>query len=54
MNISRILDQTMFFEVISHGSKESLSKYCMPCERRKHTVLFREGEPGEAMYLLVR
>ena len=26
----------------------------MPCERRKQTILFREGEPGEAMYLLVR
>ncbi|HTY64986.1 MAG TPA: Crp/Fnr family transcriptional regulator [Acidobacteriota bacterium] len=54
MNISRILDQTGFFEGISAASKESLSKYCMPYEKKKHAVLFREGEPGEAMYLLVR
>ena len=54
MDISRILDQTRFFEGISQGSKEALSKYCMPCERCKQTILFREGEPGEAMYLLVR
>ena len=26
----------------------------MPCEKQKQTMLFREGEPGEAMYLLVR
>jgi CRP-like cAMP-binding protein len=54
MNTSRILDQTKFFEGISPASKEWLSKYCIPCERRKQTILFREGEPGEAMYLLVR
>jgi len=54
MDISRILDQTKFFEGISQSSKESLSKFCMPYERPKQTVLFREGEPGEAMYLLVR
>jgi CRP/FNR family cyclic AMP-dependent transcriptional regulator len=54
MNISRILDQTRFFEGISQSSKEALSKFCLPYERRKQKVLFREGEPGEAMYLLVR
>jgi CRP-like cAMP-binding protein len=54
MNISRILDQTRFFEGISPSSKEALSKLCMPYERSKQTVLFREGEPGDAMYLLVR
>jgi CRP/FNR family cyclic AMP-dependent transcriptional regulator len=54
MNISRILDQARFFEGISQSSKEALSKFCLPYERRKQTVLFREGEPGEAMYLLVR
>ena len=54
MNISRILDQTRFFDGISQSSKDALSKLCMPVERPKHTVLFRESEPGEAMYLLVR
>lgn len=54
MDISRILDQVHFFEGISPSSKNSLSKFCMPVERRKQAMLFREGEPGEAMYLLVR
>jgi len=54
MNIQRILDQTRFFEGISLSSKEALSKVCIPYERPKQTVLFREGEPGEAMYLLAR
>jgi CRP-like cAMP-binding protein len=54
MNILRILEQTRFFEGVSPGSLEALSKLCMPYERPKQTVLFREGEPGEAMYLLAR
>lgn len=54
MNILRILDQTRFFEGISQSSKEALSRLCMPHERPKQTVLFREDEPGEAMYLLAR
>ena len=54
MNISRLLDQTRFFEGISPSSKEALSKFCLPHERPKQTVFFREGEPGEAMYLLVK
>ncbi len=54
MNVPQILDQARFFEGISKQSKEALSKLCIPCERRKHTVLFHEGEPGEAMYLLAR
>ena len=54
MIISRLLEQTRFFEGISQSSKDALSKLCLSCERPKQTVLFREGEPGEAMYLLVR
>jgi CRP-like cAMP-binding protein len=54
MDVYKILDQTRFFEGISRSSKEALSKFCMPCERAKQTVLFREGEPGEAMFLLAR
>ena len=54
MDIYRILDQTRFFEGISRSSKEALARFCMPGERKKQTVLFREGEPGEAMYLLAR
>lgn len=54
MDVPRILDQARFFEGISKSSKEALSKFCLPQERAKHVVLFREGEPGEAMYLLAR
>jgi CRP-like cAMP-binding protein len=54
MDIYRILDQVRFFKGISQSSKETLSKFCIPSERPKHSVLFREGEPGEAMFLLVR
>jgi CRP/FNR family transcriptional regulator len=54
MNVSRILDQARFFEGISRESKEALSKFCMPGERSKHSILFRESEPGEAMYMLAR
>jgi CRP-like cAMP-binding protein len=54
MNVLQILDQTRFFEGISRQSKEALSKLCMPGDRPKNTVLFHEGEPGEAMYLLAR
>ena len=54
MNVSRILDQARFFEGISRESKEALSRLCMPGERPKNTTLFREGEPGEAMYLQAR
>ena len=54
MDVYRILDQARFFEGISRASKEALSRFCMPAERAKQAVLFREGEPGEAMYLLAR
>jgi CRP-like cAMP-binding protein len=54
MDVSRILDQARFFEGISKESKQALSRFCMPGERPKHTTLFREDEPGEAMYLLAR
>ncbi|NLT65983.1 MAG: Crp/Fnr family transcriptional regulator [Acidobacteria bacterium] len=54
MNVSWILNQVGFFEGISRESKAALSRVCMPVERPKGTVLFHEGEPGEAMYLLAR
>ncbi|MEJ2109166.1 MAG: Crp/Fnr family transcriptional regulator [Acidobacteriota bacterium] len=54
MNVKQILDQVGFFEGITRESKDALSKVCMPVERPKHTTLFREAEPGEAMYLLAR
>jgi CRP-like cAMP-binding protein len=54
MKVGRILDQAGFFEGISRESKEALARVCMPVERPKHTTLFREAEPGEAMFLLAR
>ena len=54
MDILRIIDQARFFEGISKESKEALSGFCMPIERPKHATLFREDEPGEAMFLLAR
>jgi CRP/FNR family transcriptional regulator len=54
VDVYRILDQVRFFEGISRGSKEALSKLCLPWERSRQTTLFREGEPGEAMFLLAR
>jgi CRP-like cAMP-binding protein len=54
MNVKLILDRAGFFEGISKESKESLARFCMPVERPKHTVLFREAEPGEAMFLAAR
>ncbi len=54
MDVPRIFEQARFLEGISKQSKEALSKLCIPCKRPKHTVLFHEGEAGEAMYLLAR
>ncbi len=54
MNVRQILDQAGFFEGISLVSKEALSRVCMPLQRPKQSVLFREAEPGEAMFLLAR
>jgi CRP-like cAMP-binding protein len=54
MDIYQIVDHVKFFEGISRGSKETLAKYCLPVQRPKGTVLFHEGEPGEAMYLMAR
>jgi CRP-like cAMP-binding protein len=54
MDTYQILDQTRFFEGISQASKEALARLCQPSEKRKKTILFREGDPGEAMFLLAR
>jgi CRP/FNR family transcriptional regulator len=54
MDIYKILDQARFFEGIAKASKEALAKYCLPIERPKQTILFREGDSGEAMFLLAR
>src|SRR5512137_38835 len=54
MDVFRIVDQAGFFEGITRSSQEALSRLCLPSQRKKQNVLFREAEPGEAMYLLAR
>jgi CRP-like cAMP-binding protein len=54
MDVYRIIDHVKFFEGISRESKETLAKRCLPAQRPKQSVLFHEGEPGEAMFLLAR
>lgn len=54
MKTNLIIDQARFFDGISHGSKNALADLCLLWERHKKTILFREGDPGEAMFLLAR
>jgi len=54
MDIYQALDRARFFDGITRPSKEALSRFCISAQRRKNAVLFREGEAGEVMYLLVR
>jgi CRP/FNR family transcriptional regulator len=49
-----MIEQARFFEGISRASKEVLASLCVPWERRKKSVLFHEGDPGEAIFLLAR
>ncbi len=54
MDVFAIISHVKFFDGISRESKEILAKRCLPSQRTKGSVLFHEGEPGEAMFLLVR
>jgi len=54
MNTYAMIDQARFFEGICRASKEALASLCQPREYQKKTVLFHEGEPGDAMFLLAR
>jgi CRP/FNR family transcriptional regulator, dissimilatory nitrate respiration regulator len=54
MDTYRMIDQAGFFEGISRASKEALARLCVPLEGRKKCILFHEGSPGEAMFLLAR
>ena len=49
-----IIDDAGFFEGISCAGKEVLARLCIPWERPKKAMLFHEGDPGEAMFLLAR
>jgi CRP-like cAMP-binding protein len=52
MNTYQIIDHARFFEGISRSSKESLASLCLAHEQRRKSILFHEGDPGEAMFLL--
>jgi CRP/FNR family transcriptional regulator len=54
INTYLMIKQARFFEGISRTSREALAALCLPWERPKKAVLFREGDPGEAMFLLAR
>lgn len=49
-----IIDQARFFEGIANAGKDALAALCLPSERSKKQILFHEGDPGDAMYLLAR
>ena len=54
MDVCKTLDNFRFFNGISKSAKTALSRRCVPIERTKQTMLFREGEFGDAMFFLVR
>ncbi len=51
---STILAQTVFFQDFSDASRQALADICRTKHLPKRTVIFREGEPGETIYLLHR
>jgi len=53
MGVRKTLDSIRFFDGISESGRAALSERCIPIERPKHAVLFREGEHGDAMFFLV-
>ena len=54
MDVCKALDSFRFFDGISKSGKTALAARCVPIERSKQTVLFREGDFGNAMFFLVR
>lgn len=54
MNPVHLISQSAFFKGISPAGREALARVCIPLERRKNTILFTEGETGQAFFLLVR
>ena len=50
----QFLAESSFFKELSPGSLQALSEICSLKPLRKNERLFREGEPGRAIYLLRR
>ncbi len=53
INKKDILSRTNLFENISKKNITALADICMPKHCRKRDTLFREGESGSALYILV-
>ena len=51
---STILAQTVFFQDFPDASRQALADICRTKNLPKRTIIFREGDPGEAIYLLHR
>jgi len=49
-----MLNNIRFFDGISKPGKTALACRCIPIERPKQSVLFREGDFGDAMFFLIR
>jgi len=54
MDATHLLDQAIFFKGISRENKRALARICVPVEARKREVIFREGDQGHSIYLLVK
>lgn len=54
MNPAYLLAQTSMFEGLGTRHRAALAAISRPVEIRKGGLLFREGQPGEAVFLLVR
>ena len=53
MNKESILLQTQLFENISPKNLSALADICLPKKYQKKEILFREGEKGYSIYILV-
>jgi CRP-like cAMP-binding protein len=52
MNIKAYIDHSDFFAGISDKGREQLAAICIPKKVEKKTLLFQEGETGNAFYLV--
>lgn len=48
----KLLEQANFFRDLSDAGKTAIASICQPRPLRKKDVLFREGERGQAVYIL--
>lgn len=52
MDILKFIEHADFFEGASQSSKKMLAEICIAKQITKKSVIFTEGEPGSAFYLL--